>query len=110
MISLKNIQKLSGKRNVDEECNHVGSWIYMNLLLVKNYHNFEMGYAMSLQQVSTYFMDRDIQNVAPSLNKLSVVWVKYIQRSLFVSIKLVVVDTKGQICDGSTSQNTLHGK
>ena len=31
MISFKNIQKLMA----DEDCNCVGSWIYMNLLLVK---------------------------------------------------------------------------
>ena len=27
----------------------------------KNYHNFEMEYAMSLQQVSTCFLDKDLQ-------------------------------------------------
>ena len=27
----------------------------------KNYHNFEMEYAMHLQQVSTCFLDKDLQ-------------------------------------------------
>ena len=68
------------KKNVDEECNCVGGWIYINLLLL---HNFEMEYAMNLQQVLVPWIK--IFNLAPSLNKLSVVWVIYRQRSLFFS-------------------------
>ena len=63
VISKKIYKKLSVKQEctVDEECYCVGIWIYMNLLLVKNYHNFEMEYAMSLQQVSTCCLDKDLQ-------------------------------------------------
>ena len=75
----------------------------------KNYHNFEMEYAMSLQQVSTSYWIK-IFNLAPSLNTLSVVWVIYRQRSLLLSIKSTAEDAKGHIRDSSTSQNTLHGR
>ena len=64
---------------------------------------------MNLQQLSTCFLDKDLQ-FGTSVNKLSVVWVIYRQRSLLLSIKQTVEDTKGQIYNGSISQYTLHGR
>ena len=75
----------------------------------KNYHNFDMEYAMSLQQVSTCFLDKDLQFGT---------WFEQIEcctgdmQTNVTSFehKMTVEDTKGQICNGSTSQNTLHGR
>ena len=81
----------------------------MNLLLLKITvtMKWNMLWACNTYQLVCWIK---IFNLAPSLNKLSVVWVIYRQRSLFLSIKWTVEDIKGQIFNGSTSQNTLHGR
>ena len=62
-------------------------WLDYEFGAGKNYHNFEMEYAVKLQQVSTCFLGKDLQFGTYSSNKLTVVWVIYRQRSLFLNIK-----------------------
>ena len=46
-------------KNIDEGCNCMGG--LLNLYELTEYHNYELEYAMKLQQVSTCSLDKDLQ-------------------------------------------------